>query len=152
MIIRRLSSTDAETAYQILTQIKFIEDGTKHLADTLAMDYLITFLKNERHYLLAAIEGNAPLGFILAYRMQRVDREQDMMFFYEINVAQRHRKKGIGTALINGLKDICKQENILKMFVLTDRSNAAAYHLYEKTGGIADEDGDEITFVYHDFD
>ena len=151
MFIKRLSSSDAETAYQVLTQIKFVEDGTKHLADALTMEYLITFLKNERHYLLAAIEGKTPIGFLLAYRLARVDRNQDMMFFYEITVAEKRRKKGVGTALINKLKEICKQEDILKMFVLTNRSNTTAYNLYKETGGKADLSGDDVTFVYQDF-
>ena len=152
MIVRRLHGTDAKIAYQILTDIKFVEDGSERLAHTLTADYVRVFLKNDRHYLLAAIQGNIPLGFILAYRLQRVDRDQDMMFFYEINVANQHRKKGIGTALINKLKEICRQENILKMFVLTKRSNTAAYNLYKKTGGMADAAGDEVTFVYHNYD
>lgn len=152
MIIKRLSSSDAEIAYQVLTRIKFVEDGTEHLADTLTTEYLRNFLKNDKHYLLAALEGNSPIGFILAYRMLRVDREQDMMLFYEVNVAAQHRKKGTAVALINKLKEICKHENIMKMFVLTNRSNTAACTLYEKTGGVADIAGDEVTFVYRDFD
>jgi ribosomal protein S18 acetylase RimI-like enzyme len=151
MIIKRLQTNDAETAYQVLTRVKFVEDGTEHLTDTLTTEYLRDFLKNDRHYLLAALEGNSPIGFILAYRMRRVDREQDMMFFYEINVVEECRKKGAGIALINKLKEICRDENIMKMFVLTNRSNTAAYNLYKKTGGIPDAAGDEVTFVYQDF-
>ncbi len=152
MIIQRLYSHDAEIAYQVLTQIKFVEDGTEHLGKRLTIEYLQDFLKNNRHYLLAALDDNTPIGFILAYRLQRVDRDQNMMFFYEINVAEKYRKKGVGIALINKLKEMCKQENIFKMFVLTNRSNTAAYNLYKKTGGIPDTAGDEVTFVYHNFD
>jgi GNAT superfamily N-acetyltransferase len=152
MIIRRLLASDAEIAHQIMTKIKFVEDGTEHLTKTLTADYLRDFLNYEGHYLLAALDGNTPIGFILAYRLQRVDRSQNMMFLYEINVAKEFRKKGVGIALINKVKEMCKQESILKMFVLTNRSNTAAYNLYKNTGGIAHEDGDEVTFVYHNFD
>lgn len=152
MIIKRLHINDAKTAYQVLTQVKFVEDGTEHLAHTLTVDYVRNFLKDDRHYLLSALDNGEAIGFILAYRLQRVDRDQDMMFFYEVNVAQQHRKTGIGTALINRLKEICKDENILKMFVLTNTSNIAAYNLYKKTGGVAEIAGDEVTFVYRDFD
>ncbi len=151
MIIRRLHGTDAEIALRVLTKIKFVEDGTEQLAETLTTEYLKDFLKNDRHYLLAALDGNTPVGFILAYRLQRIDREQDMMFFYEINVAEEYRKMGVGSALINKLKEICKHENILKMFVLTNRSNTAACNLYKNTGGIPEINNDEVTFVYRDF-
>ena len=151
MIIKKLQSSDAEIAVQALIKIKFVEDGTEYLAKTLTDDYLRDFLKNDRHYLLVALEGNTPVGFILAYRLQRVDRDRDMMFFYEINVAKEYRKKGAGIALIKKLKEICRDENIMKMFVLTNRSNTAACCLYKKTGGIAHEDGDDVTFVYQDF-
>jgi ribosomal protein S18 acetylase RimI-like enzyme len=151
MITRRLYSSDAEIAYKVLTKIKFVEDGTEHLTKKLTADYLRDFLKNDRHYLLAALEDNMPIGFVLAYRLQRADRDQDMMFFYEINVAEKYRKKGAGIMLIEKLKEICKQENIMKMFVLTNRSNTAAYNLYKKTGGIPELNNDEVTFVYRDF-
>jgi len=151
MIIKRLDSSDAEIASRVLTRVKFVEDGTEYLKETLTADHLRNFLKDDRHYLLAALAEGLPIGFILAYRLQRVDREQDMMFFYEINVDARHRKKGIGTALISKLKELCKQENILKMFVLTNRTNTAAYNLYAKTGAVAETADDEVTFVYRDF-
>jgi aminoglycoside 3-N-acetyltransferase I len=151
MIIQRLTDRDAEIAYQVLTQVKFVEDGTEHLTDKLTIDYLRGFLKDDRHYMLVALDNGLPIGFILAYRLQRVDREQDMLFFYEIIVAKQYRKKGTGTALINRLKEICKNEKILKMFVLTNKSNTAAHNLYKKTGGVAELTGDEVTFVYRDF-
>ena len=43
MIIRRLLASDAEIAHQILTKIKFVEDGTEHLTKTLTADYLRDF-------------------------------------------------------------------------------------------------------------
>ena len=57
-------------------------------------------------------------------------------------------QQGIGGALIEELKKLCRQENIMKCWVITDRTNAAAIRMYESTG--AQHDGlDSLVFVYN---
>ena len=52
-----------------------------------------------------------------------------MMFFYEIEVASAHRRRGVGRRMIHALKAVCRHENGMKMWVLTARSNVAATRL-----------------------
>jgi ribosomal protein S18 acetylase RimI-like enzyme len=111
-------------------------------------DYLREFLSCERNYFLVALIGEQPVGLILAYRLMRVDRNQDMMWFYEVVVDEKNRNRGVGTLLINALKKICRDEKIMKMWVLTNSSNLAAVGLYKGTGGIEDASGDELSFTY----
>ncbi len=95
-----------------------------------------------------ALVNEKPAGFALAYRLMRVDREKDMMFFYEIVVDKKHRNKGAGRALIQYLKEICRDEKVMKMWVSINRSNTAAMELYRSTGGVERSDGDEVSFTY----
>ena len=59
-----------------------------------------------------------------------------MMFFYEIGVAESSRRRGIGRRLVNTLKSVCRDEDVMKMWVPTGRSNVAATRLYASTGAV----------------
>jgi GNAT superfamily N-acetyltransferase len=74
---------------------------------------------------------------------------QRMMFLYEIGVTQSYRRRGIGRGMINMLKSVCREENVLKkMWVPTGRSNVPATELYAATGAVPVQNGDEVTYVY----
>jgi ribosomal protein S18 acetylase RimI-like enzyme len=71
-----------------------------------------------------------------------------MMFFYEIGVGETHRRRGIGKQLVGVLKDICRIEDVMKMWVPTSHENIAATRLYASTGGTPLTSGDEVTYTY----
>jgi hypothetical protein len=50
--------------------------------------------------------------------------------------------------MIKLLKSFCRKQNVMKIWVHTNKSNLAAVGLYLSTGAIADASGDEITFKY----
>jgi aminoglycoside 3-N-acetyltransferase I len=110
--------------------------------------YLSTFLSRAENVLIVAIDGGAPVGYIVAHLLDRVDRDQRMMFFYEIEVAPSHRRRGIGRQLIGRLKSVCRAENVLKLWVPTGRSNVAATRLYASTGAVPCPGDDEVTYAY----
>jgi ribosomal protein S18 acetylase RimI-like enzyme len=69
------------------------------------------------------------------------------VFLYEIAVAPEYQRRGVATALIQGLERICRDEGMAEMFVFTNRSNTAAMRLYASTGGHTEAD-DEQMFVW----
>ena len=146
MIVKRMSVGDEAIAKLAIQKLK--NEAPMHLRVRLDTEYLREFLSCERNYFLVTLIGEQPVGFILAYRLMRVDRDQDMMLFYEIVVDVKNRNHGVGKLLIKELKNICREEKIMKMWVLTNRSNLAAVGLYKETGGIEDESGDEVSFTY----
>ena len=48
-------------------------------------------------YFTVAIENDEPVGFALAYQLQRIDRPHPMMFLYEIEVVGSHQRQGVAT-------------------------------------------------------
>ena len=74
------------------------------------------------------------MGFLLAYRFPRVDRDQDMIYLYEIGVLPEHRRHGIGSKMIQLLKEECRSRGITEVWVGTEADNVAARALYESTG------------------
>jgi ribosomal protein S18 acetylase RimI-like enzyme len=145
--VKRLKATDEGLAQQAIRLLK--KETPLDIRDKISTEYLRQFLKHDRNYLLVAAIDKEPVGFVLAYRLMRVDRDQDMMLFYEVVVDEKHRHKGVGKELISNLKLICRENDILKMWVSTNRCNAAAMELYRSTRGIEKADGDEVSFTYY---
>lgn len=94
--------------------------------------------------MIVACADGVPVGYLLAYLLDRVDRDQQMMFFYEIGVAESHRRRGVGKRLIGEVKSICREADVMKMWVPTGRSNVAATRLYASTGAVPLPSGDEV--------
>jgi ribosomal protein S18 acetylase RimI-like enzyme len=142
MPVRRLGVEDFRWAVEAIRTLKMPNVplfGGQHLEK---------FLARSENVLIVAEQDGVPTGFLLAYLLDRVDRDQRMVCLYEIDVSEHHRRRGIGRAMIETLKSICKKENAMKAWVITNRSNLAAFRLYESTGAAADPSGDEVTFVY----
>lgn len=146
MRVKRLGTGDGILARQAINRLK--TETPLDVKSKLESEYLEDFLRCDRNYLLVAIIDKEPVGFVLAYRLMRVDREQDMMLFYEIVVGEKYRHQGIGRELIIQLKEICRQKKIVKMWVSTDKSNVAAMELYRSTGGVENTDCAEVSFTY----
>ena len=145
MEIRRLKDADATLAREAIAALKITDP---ELRSELTAGYLRRFLSRPENYLIVATDGGEPVGYLVAYLLDRVDRNQAMMFFYEISVTESHQRLGAGTGMIKLLKRFCLQERVMKMWVHTNRSNIAAVSLYESTGGEADVGCDEVTFLY----
>lgn len=94
------------------------------------------------------MDDTEPVGYVVAYLLDRTYRDQRMMFIYQIGVAESHRRRGIGRSMINALKSVCLAENAMKMCVPTGRSNIAATRLFASTGAMPLPDGDEVTYAY----
>ncbi|QHQ63388.1 GNAT family N-acetyltransferase [Anaerocolumna sedimenticola] len=137
-----------DLAVNAMVTIKCTDGLPIELATSTAMT---TFLENPFNHLLIAVDASKTVGYLIAYELQRPDREQSMMFLYDITVIDEYRKRGIGTALVEKLKSLCTTKPMMKMFVPTNRSNISAVGLYQKTGAIPSNDIDEV-FLTWDFD
>lgn len=111
-------------------------------------EHLAAFLSQPDNVLIVASDGGEPAGYLLAYLLDRVDRNQQMMFFYEIQVAESHRRRGIGKRMIAELKAVCRAQDVMKMWVPTGRANIAATRLYASTGAAPLPADDDVTYAY----
>jgi aminoglycoside 3-N-acetyltransferase I len=137
-LIRRLGRRDAATAEEVVRTFK---------GSSRPQGALDRFLSNSANYLLVAESGGLAAGFLMAYRLERADREASQMFIYEIGVASAWRGQGLATALMQEIKTLAREEGMFEAFVVTSRSNEVARKLYERTGGIVEDDS-AVVFVY----
>jgi len=138
--IRRLGAGDAALAETAVRAFKSRANSSISLA---------AFLANPANFLLvaAAESESEPAGYLLAYRLQRPDREAAQMFIYEVDVAEGWRRRGLGSALLDEILRLARAEDMCEAFVLTSRGNEAARSLYAGTGAVV-EDETAMLFVY----
>ena len=145
MDIRRLECRDAVLAREAIATLKITDDTLRR---QLSAEYMNRFLAKPENYLIVAIADDKPVGYLVGYLLDRIDRDQPMMMLYEIGVDDAYRQRGIGTAMIDLFKLYCRKQNVMKMWVHTNQSNLAAVALYQSTGGVGDSSGDEISFLF----
>src|SRR5271169_5215933 len=122
--VSRLGTRDFDLALQAIRTLKKPQSSFDD-------EHLRKFLARPENILIVAAQERIPIGFLLAYLLDRVDRNQRMVCLYEVDVIESCRRRGIGRAMVETLKTICRQENAMKTWVITNRSNLAAFRLYE---------------------
>ena len=136
--IRRLGRPEASLAEEVVRGFKGSARSPGSLQE---------FLGNPANYLLIAEAGSEVGGFLMAYRLERADREASQMFVYELGVAAPWRGQGLATALVEGITALARSEGMFEAFVLTSRGNEPARRLYARTGGVVEDDS-AVLFVY----
>ena len=142
-LVRRLGPDDAELALEAIRTIK-----RPALRPDFGVDDLANFLQRPSNVLIVASENGQPIGFLLAYLLDRVDRDRPMACLYEIDVLEARRRQGTGRQMIEALRSVCRQIDATKIWAVTNRSNAAAVGLYRNTGATSAPEGDDVVFVY----
>jgi aminoglycoside 3-N-acetyltransferase I len=96
--------------------------------------YLEGLLAKEHVVALVALAGDAVLGGLVAYELEKFERERRELYIYDLAVDERHRRRGIATALIEHLRAIAVQRGIWVVYVQADHGDIPAIALYEKLG------------------
>jgi ribosomal protein S18 acetylase RimI-like enzyme len=105
------------------------------------------FLADERHHLLIGYIDGMPAGFVSAIELLHPDKPRPELFVYELGVADAHRGRGVATALMTRVVELCDERQCGEMFVLTDEANVAAQATYRRAGGVAVPAG--VMFEWH---
>jgi len=107
-------------------------------------------LADPRTLLLVAFDGERPVGFVLAHVLSRRHGDRAKLFVYEVEVAESHRRRGIGRALLARLAELARERGIRSGFVLADEDNLAANELYRGADRASSKAVVQWTFAYED--
>jgi aminoglycoside 3-N-acetyltransferase I len=97
-------------------------------------EYLSRLLAKPHFIALVAIKGEAVVGGIAAYELEKFEQERREIYIYDLAVLEGHRRKGIATGMINELRSIAAERNAYVIFVQADLGDGPAIALYESLG------------------
>ncbi len=107
------------------------------------------FLINPQNWFFACIEEDQIIGFAYGYELNRLDHQGNMLYLHEVSVLPQFQRQSIGSQLLSEVKSLSRLMGICKIFLLTQKSNTAACHLYEKSGGEkSGEKGDDVVYSF----
>ena len=96
--------------------------------------YLRTLLGMQHVIALVALDDERVVGGLVAYELQKFERERKELYIYDLAVAAERRRRGIATKLIRELQHIAKARGAYVIFVQADRGDTPAVRLYESLG------------------
>jgi aminoglycoside 6'-N-acetyltransferase I len=132
--VRRLSTADVAIAGALVERFH---------ASLVSVEHLRGLLDAPRNLLLAALDGDQPVGFLGAHWLDRLRLEHPQLFVYEVEVAEGAHRRGLGRRLMRAALDAAAVLGA-EAFVLTQRSNPAALALFRELGGVAEADDDQL--------
>ncbi|HEY7398452.1 MAG TPA: GNAT family N-acetyltransferase [Gaiellaceae bacterium] len=122
-----------------------MEDAAALFDHRVDRDAASRFLDSDIHHLLLAYVDGRPVGMVSGVELTHPDKGTEL-FLYELAVDEAHRRRGIGTALVEELAALARVHGCYGMWVLTDRDNPAALATYRRAG--AKGDSDQVMFEW----
>ena len=126
--------------------IELMEDVLKDDNMIFNKGFLNYFINDNNAFGFIAKDNNNIVGFAYAYTLLRPDGKT-MFYLHSIGILPDYQNNGYGTKLMQFIKDYSIKLGCSEMFVITDKGNPRACHLYEKLGGKNDYE-DEVVYVY----
>lgn len=110
------------------------EDTATYVENRPSPDYLRRLLGGDSFIALVALKDGEVVGGIAAYELKKFEQARSEIYIYDLAV--KHRREGIATDLIEGLKTIARARGAYVMFVQADTGteDAPAIALYAKLG------------------
>jgi len=100
--------------------------------------YLSGLLTKEHIVVLVALVAEQVVGGLVAYELDKFERQRREMYIYDLAISLDHRRRGIATTLIGRLQEIAVQRGAWVIYVQADYGDDAAIALYEKLGARED--------------
>lgn len=137
LTITKLGSEDVSLARTLVKRFHGTEPSE---------EYLRGLLENRQNLLIAGQVGAEVAGFVWGHWLDRLRMECPQLFVYEVEVAPEHRRRGIGTRLMERVLAEATPA-AADVFVFTNHSNEGAVAFYKALAGSV-KNGDDLQFVW----
>lgn len=132
MQIKKLQPEDIR---EFIALIDLFEDvfGMKNFTRP-ADAYLQKVLSKPGFFVFSAKEEDKVIGGLTVYILEQYYSEKPLAYIYDLAVATKHQRKGIGKKLIEQLVACCRENNVEEIFVQADKADDYALDFYRSTG------------------
>lgn len=104
--------------------------GTKQPND----EYLHRLLASPTFVAIATLSGSEVVGGLAAYVLPKFEQARSEIYLYDLAVAEKHRRRGVATVMINRLQALAADVGAWVIFVQADYDDDPAIELYSKLG------------------
>jgi aminoglycoside 3-N-acetyltransferase I len=135
LAVRRLGPPDVACLRKLNAQFgaAFAEPAT--YGDQPPDDAYLEGLLGKAHVVaLVALEADTVVGGLVAYELDKFERARREIHIYDLAVDERHRRRGVATALIGRLRDLAAERGAWVVYVQADYGDEPALALYAKLG------------------
>lgn len=133
--IRRLAPSGLAEMRQLNVLFgEVFEDAETYTGKPPTDAWLAGLLFKDHVIVLAAMDGPAVVGGLVAYVLEKFERTRSEIYIYDLAVAQTHRRQGIATALIEHLRALAPGLGAWVVYVQADYGDAPAIALYTGLG------------------
>ena len=133
--IRRLGPVDIQLLRKLNALFADVfGDPASYASKPPSDSYLGNLLAKDHIVVLAALAEDEVLGGLVAYELDKFEKERREIYIYDLAVHAEHRRRGIATALIEHLREIAARRGAWVVYVQADYGDDPAIALYEKLG------------------
>jgi aminoglycoside 3-N-acetyltransferase I len=133
--VRRLGPADLALLRKLNSLFgKAFGDPATYGANPPGDAYIEGLLAKDHIVVVAALAGEAVLGGLVAYELDKFEEERREVYIYDLAVAEEHRRRGVATALIEHLREIARSRSAWVVYVQADHGDEPAIALYTKLG------------------
>lgn len=134
VIHRLVSGDDPKFSAMLDLFAEAFDDLESYSSARPAPDYRHAFLARTDIVALVALAGSNVVGALVAYELPKFEQERSEFYIYDLAVAEKWRRCGVATAMIDDLKTIAKTNGGWVIFVQADYGDEPAVALYTKLG------------------
>ena len=99
------------------------------------MDEALTrLLARPDFHVVAALRESEVIGGLTAYELVMYKEAATELFIYEVGVEESQRRQGIGRALIEWARELCRSRRLSALYIPAFAHDARAVAFYEATG------------------
>jgi aminoglycoside 3-N-acetyltransferase I len=91
-------------------------------------------LARDDFHVVAALHEGQVIGGLTAYELEMYTEDATELFIYEVGVDEARRRQGVGRALIEFARELCRSRRLSAMYVPAYASDARAVAFYDACG------------------
>jgi aminoglycoside 3-N-acetyltransferase I len=130
---RRLGQSDTELAFAMFSAMA-CAFGEPFRSPS--PDYVARLLSRNDFWAVAALVDGRPIGGLTAFSLPLTCTESMELFIYDIAVQPEHQRRGIGRQLVQQVRELAAENNIMTTWVPAENEDGHALEFYRSIGGV----------------